>query len=338
MNAIILTKNYETSSSAYHHQINLAFMGIGTCFLYGEGYLEYDKNDTIQDVITKAPFSKGDIDLIVVGTSWEIQDSKIYESDPHPRINLSGLNVPKVFFLNKEYKKLNQKLEYAKRNNFDLVCSAHHDYQRWSERTKLLFLHVPFATDPQRFKCSGNRKKYDFGFTGNLHRSHTDLRFRVKERLFKITDFNKSTNLTLSDKILLASFLKKEFKKYKIYWAEWKAGLPTGKKYVEFLSSFKTFLSTPSAIGLIGIRFFECMAVKTLIFCPESEYYGDLLKDGYNCVMFKEDLSDFADKLHWILSNKRERIRIVENAYRGFINKHTYGHRIEMVLKTLNLM
>jgi len=102
-----------------------------------------------------------------------------------------------------------------------------------------------------------------------------------------------------------------------------------------FLNSFKSFLSTPSATGIVGTRYFECMATKTLIFCPESEYYGDMFRDGYNCVMFREDLSNFKEKLEWILNDEEERKRIVENAYKDFINNHTYDNRIEKVLNTI---
>ena len=48
--------------------------------------------------------------------------------------------------------------------------------------------------------------------------------------------------------------------------------------------------------------------------------------------MFKEDLSDFEEKLVYVLSNEEARERIVRNAYEDFINNHTYDNRIEKVL------
>lgn len=56
----------------------------------------------------------------------------------------------------------------------------------------------------------------------------------------------------------------------------YKSLLPVGEKYLKFLREFKIFLSTPSAKGLIGTRFFEIMASKTLLFIPESTYYDNL--------------------------------------------------------------
>ena len=113
--------------------------------------------------------------------------------------------------------------------------------------------------------------------------------------------------------------------------------LPSGIKYAKFLNSFKTFLSTPSATGLIGTRYFECMATKTLLFCPQSEHYGDMFRDGHNSLMFREDLSDFEERLEYILSDDTERQRIAENAYLDFISNHTYDHRIEKVLDMLRI-
>ena len=348
MNIIILSKNYEKyKSSYYHHDIVKEFMKKANCYLYGKGYPHYDIFDNIEDVIIKSPFNKKEIDIIVVSTSWEIQDETIEESDPQPRINLGKLVIPKVFFLNKEYKKLEKKLEYAKKNEFDLICTVHQDYEKWAKKTGLHFIRLPFAADPIRFKDYGFQKKYDFGFTGNLHKKYTDIRYRIKCLLFNNPD---AKSLGLSVFLRINPFkiafsigkLKEEYKNFKIYWAEWGARdllmrslLPTGIKYTKFLNSFKSFLSTPSALGIINTRFFECMAVKTLLFCPESEYYDGMFKDRYNCVMFKEDLSNFNEILHHILSNDVKRNRIIENAYNDFINNHTYEKRIETVLACL---
>ena len=337
INIIILTKNYEKYTSGYYHyDIIKALLRRANCYLYGEGYPHYDRSDTIEDVISKCPFDNNTIDLIVVSTSWELQDPTVEESDPHPKINLSKIDIPKVFFLNKEYKKLDRKLEYAKSNNFDCVFTVHHNYKEWAEQTGLTFIKLPFAANPERFKDYGLPKKYDFGFTGALHKTHTDIRYKIKCILFK--DLEVKSNLGISA-LLRKNPLNEKFKKYKIYWAEWGARsvlgrslLPSGVEYARFLNSFETFLSTPSALGIINTRYFECMAVKTVLLCPKSEYYGDMFIDRHNCVMFKGDLTDFEEKLDYVLSNEETRKKLVENAYNDFINNHTYDKRIEKVL------
>jgi len=342
MNIIILAKNREKYISGYYHQdIINAFKKVGNCYLYGENYPKYDKNDNIEDVIAKSPFNKQRIDLIVVGTSWESENSSITESDPHPRINLRKINIIKIFFLNKEYKNLDKKLKYAKDNNFDYVFTAHHDYKKWANQTGLRFFQLLFAADPNRFKDYELSKKYDFGFTGALHRDFIDIRYKIKYKLFK----NPEIKSYVSRSILFEKkSLKESFKEYKIYWAEWGAKnflgrnlLPYGNDYVKFLNSFKVFLNTPSAIGIINTRYFECLAVKTLLFCPETKYYVNTFKDNYNCVMFKENLSDFEQKLEDIINDERKRHRIIENGYKDFIINHTYDKRVETVLNILKI-
>lgn len=362
MNIIILTKNCEKYVSGYyHHDINEAFMKKSNCYLYGEGYPGYNRNDTIQDVIAKSPFKKNNVDLVVVGTSWEIQDESVEESDPHARIVLNKLNIPKVFFLNKEYKKLRKKLQYAKKNLFDLVCTVHHNYKKWTAQTGLNFIQLPFAVNLDRFKDFNMPKEYDLGFTGALHQSHTDIRYRIKLKLFKNPVIK--TNLGISA-VPRRDLLKDKFKTCNIYWSEWGARnilkrvllplktkwakweikavlrgelLPSRIEYPKFLNLFKVFLSTPGPINIVGTRYFECMAVKTLLFCPESEFYNDTFKEGYNCVMFKKDLANFSENLHSILDDDSERNRLINNAYHDTLSKHTYDIRIESVLKTLAL-
>jgi hypothetical protein len=343
MNILILAANYEQYQSGYyHHDWIRAFTRKGSCCLYGKGYPNYNINDSIEDVIAKSPFAEREIDLIVVSTSWEVQAPSVPESDPHPNINLAHLDIPRVFFLNKEYKKLDAKLRYAKKNRFDLVCTVHHDYEQWAKKTGLRFLHVPFAADPQRFEDFGLPKKYDFGFTGSLHTKWINTRCQIKELLFQ--DPTVKSNLGI-ERFLRQNSLRPEFQKYKIYWAEWGARdilgrslVPHGERYARLLNGSRSFLCTPSAIGIINTRYFECMATKTLVLCPKSDYYQGLFKDGHNCLMFDEDLSDFAAKLQHASSESEETKSIVDNAYEEFHRLHTYDRRVESVLRELNLM
>ncbi|MFX0204604.1 MAG: glycosyltransferase [Candidatus Hodarchaeota archaeon] len=338
-----MAKNYERYITAYYHNdIITALQRNHECFVYGEGYPSYCKTDTIKDVIAKSPFTPGELDLVVVGTSWEVQDPKIPESDPHPKISLKKVKVPKIFFLNKEYKKLSQKLEYAKNNSFDLICTAHPKFQDWAKETGLKFIYVPFAIDPNRFRFTDdeNKRIYDFGFTGNLHRNYTNTRYAIKCKLFENPNLKANFGISI---FLRRNPIKEKYKRLKIYWAEWgarsiwgKSMVPTGEKYVSFLRKFQIFLSTPSAMGLVGNRYFEIMASKSLLFCPESESYKQLFESGKHFIPFKVDLSDFDDNLFYYIRNKEKRRIITENAYVHVINNHTYDKRIEFVLSKLN--
>lgn len=344
MKIIILSKNYENYTSGYYHQDLIdAFTKRANCFLYGEGYPNYYQNDAIKDVIAKSPFDKNDIGLIVVSTSWELQNEAIPESDPHPNIILKDIkNTPKIFFLNKEYKKLDKKLEYIKRNEFDFVCTVHPDYKKWEQQTGIKFIHLPFGISLERFRDLGLKKRYDFAFAGNLHRKHSDMRYLVKKQLFNENCIDLRSNRG-QEVLFKQNPIKKDLQKYNIYWAEWGAKsilgrslLPHGIQYAKLMNKTKVFLNTLSAIGIFNTRFFELMATRSLILCPESDFYFDLLQNEKNCLMFKPDLSNFEEIFRKAIDDDNLRNDIVTFALKD-VKKHSYDKRVEQLLSYIKI-
>jgi glycosyltransferase involved in cell wall biosynthesis len=332
-NIILLTKNYKDYASGYyHHDLNMAFKSMHNTFLYGPGYPNYNKNDSIKDVIRKSSFNP---DLIVVGTSWELQDPNNPDFDIHPKLNLAEAKIPKVMFLNKEYKKLEQKLDYIKKSNINLVSTVLNKYKEWEKETGTHFIQLPFGVSLERFKPLNIHRKYDFGFAGALHEKHTDMRLKVKKLLFKK---NRLKNSYLNN---IINPFKRRYSNFKIYWGEWgskdlffRTKTPSGRKYVGLLNKCKTFLSTKSAEGIIGTRFFELGAVKTMIICPKDNYDG-IFKDKINCVIFEQDLNDFKEKLTYYVNNPDERSRITEKAFNDIVNKHTWENRLKRLFSKL---
>ena len=75
---------------------------------------------------------------------------------------------------------------------------------------------------------------------------------------------------------------------------------------------------------------------KGLIICnrmPEK-VYGDIVIDKFNCVMF-DDENDFIEKCKYYLENEEERLKIVSNAYKYFLEKHTWHHKVKDLLNNL---
>ena len=58
-----------------------------------------------------------------------------------------------------------------------------------------------------------------------------------------------------------------------------------------------------------------------------------MFKDGVTCVTFKNDLSDFHEKLEYYLKNHKKRNEICENAYDLVLGNYTWKH---MALKLIN--
>ena len=270
---------------------------------YGRGYPGYDPRDRIEDVFEK---TGGAPDLIVLGAAWE-RDDHPQEFDPHPAIRLDRVDVPKVMFLNKEYKKLERKVAYIEANGIDLVFSVIPSVVRNAPSGRATFVHLPYAVNTERFRAYAEPRDVDFGFSGNLHRRHTPLRFDIREML-------KGA----------------EFEPLRVYWSEWESGTTFfGELYARFINHCRVFLSTPSALSIVGPRFYEVMACRRLLFCPESPEYEGLFEPGEHCLTFSPDLSDFREKLFWALENPEERESIASRGYAHVRARHSIAARSE---------
>lgn len=335
-NVLIFAKNYEQYTSGYYHQdIVDALASNTTMRIYGPGYPGYQKKDSYVDILHKLDLSESQIDLIIFTTSWD-EDGSRNSVDPHPKLDVSSSRCKKVYFINKEYKKLDKRFEYIRRQKMDLVVTVHSNAAVWQEYLGLPFLKLPFGISLSRFRNRSLPRRYDFAFTGGLHASHNDMRYNVKQRIFKEQFHHIKSNKGVSG--FLKQSIRDQYKDLNIYWAEWGARsfngssmLPAGHKYAKFMNSCKTFLNTPSAIGIFNTRFFELMSTKTLILCPKDDSYGSFLIDGENCLMFEKDLRNFDEVFEIATTDDKIRTQIVDKAHNG-VQLHSYDKRIQTLL------
>lgn len=341
MNILVLTKRVAGRGCGGYQGSLLAALGRRhQLYCYGPGHPGYRVDDDVHEVLAKCPFRP---DLVLVGTSWEEQSPDLPRSDPHPPIRLAELgDTPKAFFLNKEYKKLAQKLDYVRSSRFDIVFSFHHDCRQWEGKTGCRFHHVPFAVDPHVFHDYGLRKRFEFGFSGGLHRTHTDLRFRIKQLMFADARLPSTVGLRYR---LRGNPLRDGHRTRRVYWVEWGAksmiGRPLikqGRPYAKVINRCRAFLCTPSAAGLIGTRFYEVMASGALAFCPRGGAYDGLFEAGRHCVLFEPDLSDFEDGLDYYLAHEEERAAICRRAAMHVMAGHTWEHRVEYMTEVLSAL
>ena len=108
-----------------------------------------------------------------------------------------------------------------------------------------------------------------------------------------------------------------------------------GSGYASTINRSKLWFCTPSAIDLIGPRFYEIMGAKSLIFCTESEHYQGLFNANEHCASFRSDLSDIEEKLLYYLQNKEERNSIIDKAHEHFLKNHTWENRIDSIKNKL---
>ena len=314
LRVVLLQPDFSRPKSvSYQHDFTVALGRKHRVFRYGRGLDGYDPKHTLDDVLCACPF---DPDLICFGAGWEVEDPRRPEFDPHPNIRVAESGIATAMVLNKEYKKLDRKLAFVRDNGIRMVFTVHHDYGKWSQETGVPFVQFPFGVDETRFRDYGEPKRYAVGFSGSTHGQWTDVRERIKERLFVRWPVKRRT-----------------YWGTRVYWSEWgrMRGLrpPAGEAYGRLLNSSKSWISTPSAIDIVGPRFFEVLAAKTLLLCSRSPVYGDLLTDQENCVMFEPDLEDFDHKLFSYLRRDEDREAIVRRGHAHVLENHTWERRIE---------
>ena len=258
-----------------------------------------------------------DIDCVIYGLGYFAQNHpSFFNKSP----GLDSLSIPVVCMIHKPQNMLQQKLDFCKMNNVDLVVDSQSTYKDYEKYTGIKSIRLPFTATPKHFHPRSVEKKYDVGFSGALHGNGKikgpteDLRDRIHEKL-KETNYNLFWN---SSNTL----------EYRIHSTE---------EYATKINESKAWLATTGPVDDVSPRYFEVIMSKTLLLCNKMpEAYEDIFEDGKNCVMFDNNLSDFHEKLNFYLQNDKEREILVENAYNEFINKYTWKHMASRLLSEIN--
>lgn len=307
-------------------------------FLYGLGFDNYDEKDNIKDVVAKSGFDN--VDFICVGHGW-LHDKPGEDVDKYPHIKFNKVDIFKILILNKEYSNLDKKLEYIKKNKFDLIFTHHHEVNLYREKTGVPHIFWPFGVNHHVFKDHGLPKDYDLTFTGILRNptfpdKQRDTRIKIQKKLF----------YSIGEVRL---FKKKRYRKYNFFWhgkatsnlaikinrvLHKEKKLPKDE-YLKHLNRCKICINTLSPIDLIGCRYYEAMASKSFAFCEEADVYQGIFEEDKHYVSFKPDLSNFDEKLFYYLENDDKRQEIVENAYEHILKNHTWEERIRQFIRQI---
>lgn len=99
-----------------------------------------------------------------------------------------------------------------------------------------------------------------------------------------------------------------------------------GKRYARMLGRAKVVLTCASRYNLPLLKYFETLAVKTLLLAPATKELEDLgFIDGKTFVAV--DKSNFAEKVEYFLQNEKKARNIAENGYKLVQKKHTTAVR-----------
>ena len=64
------------------------------------------------------------------------------------------------------------------------------------------------------------------------------------------------------------------------------------------------------------------------------DIYGSMFIDGINCVMFS-NIEEFISKVKYYLENEDKRLDIVNNAYKCFLEKESWDHKVRDLIENL---
>lgn len=328
-------KNYK--AAMYQQDVMEELSKNTNVIFYGPGYESFNPQERINDTINRL----GGADILIVGHAWLV-DKPSQIVDPYPLLQLDECKIPKFMFLNKEYTNLNAKLKWIKDKNFLYGFTHHHDIDFYQKKTNVPFKFIPFAFNENLFIQKDNfNKDIDFAFCGLLKNNflntgQTNARIRVMKKLFhclgdipiiKKADYNDCRLFwNAIPRNLFVMGLAKLSNKYRRL---------SNREYASLQMRSRTFLNTLSPLGLVGPRFFEIMACKTLLFCEESKNVQNIFPS--ECYMtFKSDFSDFDEKFKLAIGDGVEREKKVNIAFEMAHTQHTWKVRVKSIIKTIN--
>lgn len=257
-----------------------------------------------------------DIDCILFSWGYFTQsDERAYQ-----KINgLDKINIPVVCMIYKLQTLREKKVEFCKINKIDLLVDSHSTYEEFGKKIGARSLRLPFSATSTYFHPRKVEKEYDLGFCGAFHGNGKikgaaqDLRPRI-HTLLASSDLN-------------------------IYWRGQNTPgdrIASTEEYATNMNKSKIWISTTGPYDDMGPRYFEVVLSKTLLFCNEMpDTYEEFFKDGVNCVTFKNDLSDFEEKLNFYVKNDDKRETIIENAYILASNNYTWRHLATQLLNEI---
>jgi len=362
MKLLYLTPNFSNYTASLYQLSTYKYLNkYCQLILWGPGFKEFDQNLSLSEVVSKFQMSKKD--AICVGHGW-LSDLPLNKPINNQytgyswikkngvKLNISILEFckeynfnefegKKIVILNKEYVSLNEKLDFIKKNNFNLVLCLNPNYKKYQSRINIKFKFWPNAVDHSLFDKK-NDYKYDLCFSGLIQN------FNLENEL---NDLNK-LRYDIFKEIYIQFFgvkikKKKEFVNYKIFWNSFSGRryfdlmlklinqykYLTYNQYLQILSNSKSTINTLGPSGLIGPRYFESMLSNSVCFAEESSLYDEIFIENENYVSFKKDLTNFNEKLEFATSDSNQILKIKKNAYDLVLNEHTYEKRAKDLIK-----
>ena len=242
-----------------------------------------------------------DYDILMFGHHW-IGDHPSERIIPLDMEFLSEINLVKIAVLNKEFARLNDKIEYFEKIGCSYLISHHSSlgelFVEKSISTKMEIFQCVFALDEEAWnvqpKLPGNKRKYDLFFSGVLSNPTWECEYQNLRADIESILFIKFGSVRIVSK-------------YKrIYWNSF-----TTNKYIDRLNRYKrlhhtdymarlsgsrTVLNTLS-MGIITPRLFESMFCGAVPLINNSKHFNIIDNIEDHAVSFSSSLTGFSEDM-----------------------------------------
>jgi hypothetical protein len=336
MKILYLSPNMEKYNAAnYQREVAAELQRQCNVVCYGPGYSGYRLETPLSDLIQR--YSIGSDDVIIAGHAW-LSDSPDGPLEPNGKLAFDSHKGKKVLILNKEYVRLKEKLQFARRGCFTFVVSHHQDAESYTKAAGAPVLFWPFAVDARLAIRGGSPKKHDLFFSGliknlNHPQSQNELRRRAQREFF----------LTIGDLHLVR---RPRYRSVKILWNAYsnikfvtqilrllgRYRYLSDEEYLQRMGESRAVLCTLSPANLISPRYFEAMYSGTTVLCEASDEYRLLFKPWEHFVPFNNNWSDFRECLDFACGDSAKVKAIRAAAEELVSSKHTWEHRINQLI------
>jgi hypothetical protein len=339
---LYLTKPYKHYSSASYQSEFIKYMKRFFDVNIFEIGTDYHKvRDPLTLELKKLRLKKisQNYDILMFGHHW-LGDHHNENIIPLDMDFLSEINLVKIAVLNKEYARLNEKIEYFQQIGCSYLISHHSSlgelFTKKSISTNMEILQCIFALDEDLWNgCSifpNKKRKYDLSFSGVLVNKNWGCEYQ-------------SLRAEIESVLFLKFGSVRVISKYKgIYWNSF-----TGNKYIDELNRYKRLkhddyksclynskavLSTLS-MDIITPRLFESMACGAVPLINNSKRFKIIDNIESHTVTFNPNLTGFLTDMHNAVDLGSD--PIVNKRNRDFVmDCHTWSNRFSNLQRKFN--
>ncbi len=225
-------------------------------------------------------------------------DSGLKVVDPF----LEFLNIPKVAYFIDTHLDLHTRLEMAR--HFDIVFLAQKSHVELFKAEGIRYVYwLPLACYPELYPQEELPRDIDVSYVGSLSPDEGDKRRKLLQKVVEY--FPKS-------------YIGKS-------WPREMARIYSRSKIV-----------VNSSINYdVNMRVFEALASGALLITDPADSLEELFKDGEELVIYHDE-NELISKIKYYLDHEDERIKIAQKGREKVLKYHTYHHRAEQIVNTVN--